>query len=218
MDLVIEIVKAEAAILQPLVIFGLLCLAFILLNRHRDSLSETMTALGIKKVGIFGITAEFVEQRLVAAASAVEDRLPVRDEEKPEIRRITELLAPLASGARILWMDYFPSNNLYERDAFTHLGIDVQTRRTKDEAMAELRDPDEEYQLVISNWGQRERRQGPKFLTEIRSEGLTIPFLFYTGSDRLEEKRMEARTLGAQGVTASPVQLYRWVLTWLALR
>lgn len=217
MDLVIEIVKATAAILQPLILFGLLCLGFILLNRHRASLSETMTALGVKKVGIFGVTAEFVEQRLVAAASA-ENRLPVRDEDKPEIRRITELLGPLASGARILWMDYFPSNNLYERDAFTHLGIDVQTRRFKDEAVVELRDPMEEYHLVISNWGQREKRQGPEFLTEIRSEGITIPFLFYTSSERLEEKRTEAPMLGAQGVTASPVQLYRWVLTWLALR
>jgi hypothetical protein len=218
MDLVIEIVKANATLLQPVIIFSLFCLAFILLNRHRVSLSETMAALGIKRVGFLGVTAEFVEQRLEAAASADANLLPVRDEDKPEIRRITEQLGPLASGARILWFDYFPSNNLYERAAFTHLGIDVQTRRTKDVAMTELLDPSEEYHLVISNWGQHKVRQGPELLKEIRSKKLTIPFLFYTSYKRLEEKRIEASALGAQGVTASPVQLYRWVLTLLALR
>jgi hypothetical protein len=227
MDLVIELVKATASVLQPLIIFGLLCLAFILLNRYKASLSETMAALGIKKVGFLGITAEFVELRLEAAASidptdrstgAEETRLPVRDEDKPEIRRTTERLGPLALGAHILWFDYFPSNNLHERTAFTHLGIDVQTSRTKDVAMTELLDPSEKYHLFISYWGQRVKQQGPELLKEIRSKKLAIPFLFYTSSERLEEKRIEASTLGAQGVTASPAELYRWVLTWLALR
>src|SRR5215218_9680075 len=173
MDVTVEAIKAASQLLLPVIIFGLLCLAFILLNRHKASLSETMAALGIKKVGFFGVTAEFVEQRLEAAASADKTLLPVRDEDKPEIRKVTERLGPLASGARILWFDYFPSYNLHERAAFTHLGIDVQTRRTKDVAMVELLDPKEEYHLVISNWGQRVERQGPELLSEIRSKKLT---------------------------------------------
>jgi CheY-like chemotaxis protein len=223
MDLAIEIVKA---VLQPLVIFALICLAFLLLKRHRTSLREIMLAAGVRKFGLLGFTAEFIEEELSAASQDPESqkeegaRLPVSDADRPEIQCITERLGPAAAGGRILWFDFKPSNNRYERAAFTRLGIDVQTRRTKEEAMTELGDSKERYDLIISNWGQRDKRQGMQLLEEVRQKDLRpkLPFLFYTGQDRLADKQREASEKGAQGVTASRVELYRWVLKLLAAR
>jgi CheY-like chemotaxis protein len=241
MELIIEVTKT---ILRPLAIFGLIILTFWLLKRYRYSIRQTLIDLGIRKLELMGVVIEVVQDELVEASKKPYLSIPLPSEEdKQEIGAITERLAPLVAGGRVLWVDDNPSGNTHERAALTRLGIEVQTRRTNDEAKIELRDNGEKYDLVISHLrrdggaasDRRKERdrdapidpskepepepEGFELLKQIREDiAPTMPFIIYTISSRLQQRKKEAGQKGAHGLTDAPIELYRWVLAWLAAR
>jgi len=208
-------------VLQPLVIFGLLYLGFWLVHRHASSIGETLVALGVRRLEFQGFVVEIIHELVSVSESRLSDH--VSDDEQQKLRQLTERLTPLVRGGRILWVDDQPSDNQRERVAFTRLGIGIQICRTNKEALRELDDKRERYDLVISDWRRGEldperEPEGLALLREIRHSSLSIPVIFYTITQSLNERRKQVAEAGGQGLTQSPIELYRWTLAWLASR
>jgi CheY-like chemotaxis protein len=218
MEQVMELINT---VLQPLAIFGLLCLGFWLVSRHAGSLHQTLVKLGISKLEFKGITIELVQYQLITAVSQKPYVSALSEKDKLTVQRLTERFAPVVAGGRVLWVDDKPSGNRHERAALTGLGIEVQTRRTNEEAQRELADTTEAWDLVISDWRRSSPNGEPEGLALLkwtREKRPMMPFLIYTWSRSLDDRKKHARSEGAHGLTDNPIELYRWVLAWLASR
>ena|SRR5215211_3466394 len=199
-----------------------LCLAAVVVWVARAPLRRLMNELGVRKVGGLGFDVEFIEHQ--AAVAYVDQGLdPPSEQDRRAIRRTAEHLGPLARGTRVLWVDNQPRNNERERSAFLAWQVDVQTRRTTDQALCELRDPREQYDLVVTDWrrpGDSEcSPAGLELINRMRDRGLEEPVIFYHGAvplDELERRRAAAKAAGAIGATGSPGELFRWSLMQLA--
>lgn len=118
-------------------------------------------------------------------------------------------------GARILWVDDYPSNNAYERRAFESLGISIDTALSTEEALERLR-RHTGYSAIISDMGRPpDQEAGYTLLRAVRDMGLQTPFFIYAGSNRPEYKA-RARSEGAQGSTNDPIELFSLVTEALA--
>ena len=140
-------------------------------------------------------------------------------EDVQEVTTLITTFSPYVDGRRILWVDNEPSNNILERTTLTDWGIDVQTRRTTQEALTELRDKsDTPYDLVISDWFRGGKPEGKRLAELIHSEQIETPILFYfcAGDTSLFQSIVgEAQSLQAIGATSSPRELLRWTFAEL---
>ena len=203
---------------------AVLAAAVALAYVFRRQLRQLVAELGIARFSALGVNVEFAEDRAVAAYR----KQGLGEPSAADLRRIrdaAEHLAPLAAGRRILWVDDDPAGNRLERETFLSWRIEVQTRRSTDDALAELRPRDEPYDLVISDWTREGEpggtEAGPRLAQAMGEDGFRVPIVFYHGhvpSDELERRRAEAARLGALGATGSPGELYRLVLLELARR
>ena len=116
----------------------------------------------------------------------------------------------------ILWVDDRPNNNIYEREAFEHLGFKFDLALSTQEALKLL--SKNKYAAIISDMG---RVEGPKegyaLLKEVRQRDKQIPFFIYAGSNTLEHK-IEAQERGAQGSTNRPSELIDLVTTHVQVK
>lgn len=111
---------------------------------------------------------------------------------------------------RILWVDDQPENNIYERNAFESMGIEVSIALSTNEALCLLED--NKYAAIISDMGRKEGAQeGYVLLDSVRNSGNKTPFFIYAGSNLLEHKLM-AKNRGAQGSTNQAQELYQMVM------
>lgn len=120
---VVHAVELAKVVLPPLVIFGLFCAGFWLLNRHANAIGHTLEILGISKVGFMGLAVEVVHERLRTAALERRGIPEFSKKDEREVRRLTKYLAPLVGGGRVLWVDDEPSGNRHERAALTRLWV-----------------------------------------------------------------------------------------------
>jgi CheY-like chemotaxis protein len=125
---------------------------------------------------------------------------------------VTTLGAHLPT-ASILWVDDQPLNNLYERRAFAELGVFCDPYTSNADGLAAMTKV--RYDLVISDIGRGDAREtGWDLLTSVRLQQPPLPLIFYTyGPD--QETIERARREGAEGITTSPDELIRTVLTTL---
>jgi len=119
-------------------------------------------------------------------------------------------------GARILWVDDRPDNNVFERQALEALGIQIDISTSTEDALATIsRRP---YDMVISDMGRPpDARAGYTLLDRLRETGNRTPFVIYASS-RAPEHVREARQHGAIGSTNLPQELVEMVTTALAAR
>ncbi len=140
-------------------------------------------------------------------------------EDVQEVATLVRSLGPFIAGRRILWIDNHPENNRLERAALAKWDVDVQTRRSTEEAMTELRDvKDTPFDLVISDWFRNRQPEGQRLAEMMRSETMRVPILFYFSAgqrDVCNEIRDQARDLQAVGATSSPRELLRWAFAEL---
>lgn len=112
-------------------------------------------------------------------------------------------------GARLLWVDDNPQNNVYERNALEDMGVRVTISTSTEDALAKLDASD--FDVVISDMGRPENeRAGYDLLERKQESGNRTPFVIYAGSNKEEHKR-EARRRGAIGSTNRPAELFRLV-------
>ena len=124
---------------------------------------------------------------------------------------------------RVLWVDDYPENNSSEISALAKLQIEVDTVRSTDEALAQLRDANSEhnsFDLVISDWTRDD--DGPlaglQLLRKLRKAGHAQPVVFYHGtfgSTKRTALAASARAAGAFGEAVLPTELMRLLIAAL---
>lgn len=108
---------------------------------------------------------------------------------------------------RILWIDDVPAFVVHERVALTKLGASIDTVTTDLDAY-DLLSADPSYGLMISDIRRgQDEVAGINLLRHLRSSGITVPVIFYTG--RVDPSRPIE---GAEAVVDDPAELVREVL------
>ena len=110
---------------------------------------------------------------------------------------------------KILWVDDWPDNNVYERQAFEALDLHFTLASSTAAAFEKL--AQSRYAAIISDMGRPEGpREGYAFLDRLRQEGDQTPLFFYTSSNAPEHRRETLRHSG-QGSTNDPQELIEMV-------
>lgn len=109
----------------------------------------------ISKISVPGVQVEFAREQLARVKSEESTQWLQTPEDFAPFRARIERNAAYLRGARILWVDdNHPQQNLYERRAFSALGLSVDMVRSTQEAMNLM--PQEAgpyYHLIISDLG-----------------------------------------------------------------
>ncbi|HSD74822.1 MAG TPA: toll/interleukin-1 receptor domain-containing protein [Steroidobacteraceae bacterium] len=116
---------------------------------------------------------------------------------------------------RVLWVDDWPDNNLWERRALESYG--VQFALAKDTSRAkELLDGEHGFAAVVSDMGRRgDSRAGVTLLKWLRKEKASdLPFFIYT-TDRVVRDWPAVGQPRLQGITADPDELVDMVVAAL---
>ena len=211
-------------VLPPFVTLAVIVVAFMLVWAGRGRLAELFADLGLQRVSAFGVDLQFVNEQAEAAYKKQQLGAPSR-EDLAAIRDAATYLAPLAARSHVLWVDDKPGGNAVERATLLAWQIDVQAERTTDDALLELSDPLQRYDLVISDWrreGEGDSDDAPAGLDLIermpRSK-FQPRVIYYHGvvpSDEQAARRQRAHAIGAIGATSNPGELFRWTLLELA--
>jgi len=189
----------------------------------RGKVGEIIKATGLREVEITpeGVKASFDLEAFAKDAFQKQGMGIPSPEDVQEVVTLVESLRPFVSGRRILWVDNHPEDNRLERSEFVKWGVDVQTRRTTEEAMVELRDSqDARFDLVISDWYRGGQPEGQRLLELMGAAQprIRIPIAYYfsvAGATDFQQIRARALELGAIGATSSPRELLRWVFAEL---
>ncbi len=131
----------------------------------------------------------------------------------PSVQRRAQVVQPLLEGARVLWVDDQPTNNLYERTALAAVGVTVDLAVSTTEALhvASALRPD----VVISDINREGNPvAGLAGLSAFRRRGLTAPFVFYTG----KVDTTKPTPPGAFAITDRPDSLLHYVFDLLERR
>jgi CheY-like chemotaxis protein len=102
-------------------------------------------------VTLIVIDLEFSEHRIAEAYEKQRLGKP-SESDRVAIRDAVEHLAPLVAQSRILWVDNQPGGNHLERSTLLSWEVDVQAARDTEEALRELKDDRQRFDLVISDW------------------------------------------------------------------
>ena len=190
--------------LAPHLFWGLVILIVILVigpNRIRGAFSNA------RKIGFGGLEIE-LKGEIDAAAQARKINLPpsLRD----QLARRLERLQSFVTGARLLWIDDEPANNVIEIGLLNRLGITIDLARSDEAARQMLRNG--VYDLVLSDMTRgQDEEAGKKFMPDIISAILAPPLIFYVGKARDVPN-------GAFGLTVRPDELLNLIVDALERR
>ena len=122
------------------------------------------------------------------------------------IRR-ARIVASFLVGAKILWVDDRPANNINEKRTLEDFGIHVDQVRSTSEALNRLLG--RSFDLILSDMDRNGRSDaGMELLHNLQSSGCRTPIVFYVGN--LEQSR--GVPAGAFGITDHPEPLIHLVL------
>jgi CheY-like chemotaxis protein len=124
----------------------------------------------------------------------------------PVMRRY-QMVSQVLQGARILWVDDRPDNNLFERATFTSMGATISLATSTDEAVAMLQaEPADVLISDMERYGNAEA--GLQLLKSIQGLPERPDMIFYVGS----LDRARGTPPGAFGITDRPDELIHLVL------
>jgi len=183
---------------------------------RRKHVTAFLDDLRIKSFGVSteGLQVERFEDK-VKRAYVKQNLGPPSEDDKVRIKNIRRKLAPLIAGRRLLWVDDNPVGNTEERAAFVDMRVDVQASRSTAEALRELQDPGNVFDVVISDWrrphdDKPDEPAGIGLLHELQDHKIQVPVVFYHGKvsqEELANRRKLALSNGAIGTTGSPGEL-----------
>jgi CheY-like chemotaxis protein/Na+-transporting methylmalonyl-CoA/oxaloacetate decarboxylase gamma subunit len=117
-------------------------------------------------------------------------------------------------GARILWVDDRPSNNLYEREALSALDIQLVLSNSTEDALKKL--GEENFNVIISDMGRPpDARAGYTLLEKVQKLNVDAPYIIYAFKGDLPEHQREARSKGAFASVSRPAHLFEKVINAL---
>lgn len=180
-------------------------LLFLLYNIGLDRVREALSRA--TKIGVGGFEIEFAAE-IAAAAKAKQIDLPENLKLKIA-HRLTRLQERLA-GARLLWIDDTPSNNLGEIRLLKNLGAIIDLAFTEADAVQRL--DGAVYDLVLSDIRRaNDPNAGIKFLPHVKAAVLDPPVVFYVSTSG-------PVPAGAFGLTNRPDELFHFILDALERR
>ena len=217
-----EVTRLITAITGVLGVVVWPALILFLAIRFRTSLADFFAHLGEFSFKAPGLEATARRQQ-VEAAAALGAAVAARGEGDADAptrvsgvaRTLTEAVPDARSQSRlqgrlVLWVDDYPDNNRYERQALEALGIRFTLSTSTDEALEQLRR--RPFDLIISDVGRgTDPRAGYTLLDKVRADGDLIPFIIYSTS-RAPEHILEARRHGATACTNAPQELIQMVI------
>lgn len=173
------------------------------------SVDTIRSAFGrVNKIGIAGLELEF--------RGEVEAAVEARGKPAPagQVGRVARRLAAsdyLVRGARILWVDDTPENNLLEARPLEAAGASIVFARSTEEAInAAVRTP---FDVVISDIARGDDTEaGLRMPGELVTRGVSIPVIFYVGQAK------KPPPPDAFGIADRPDELLHLVLDGLARR
>ena len=174
-------------------LFGLLF--FVGRQGLRDLLSRA------RKIAFPGFSVELAEE----IEKAAELRgVRMTGHLKTRIAESLRRLSPLAAGARILWIDPNPKNNVIEIRILSRLGAVIDLARSDEDARACLSGA--VYDVVLSNMTRDDNESaGEEFIHDIRTVVVPPPVILYVGKQR----PLPAR---AFAITTRPDELFHLIL------
>lgn len=156
---------------------------------------------------------------LTAAAVARSEGAPqdAAADARKAVEVVTEKATPAvirrAAGARVLWVDDNPGNNIHERQSLEAFGIQFVLAQSTQAALDLLKQG--RFDLVISDMNRPpDAEAGYTLLDSLRQAGDSTPYIIYAGSRSLSSQ-LEAQRRGAAGCTNSPNELFGLVLSVL---
>ncbi len=122
------------------------------------------------------------------------------------------------AGAKLLWVDDHPENNLYPRKAMEELGIQITLSTSTEDALEKVYA--NSYEVIISDMGRQspnpqapyEKNAGYDLLDKLRAEHINIPFIIYAGSGSTEHRK-ETHRHGGLGTTNNAQELLQMVIS-----
>ena len=175
----------------------------------------------IRSVAVGPINFQMQEAAVEATATAARDwqaKAPNQKIDVPRIRAtVGRAFAPKTAdnliGKSILWVDDNPANNELAVRALRKLQLDVEQATSTDQGLAAMQR--RHFDLIISDMGRGDdMRAGYGLLSEIRRQGVQVPFLIFASSDTPEFRR-EAGRNGAQLSTNDMLELIDTIVKYL---
>lgn len=156
----------------------------------------------VHKVGAAGFEIEF-QATIESAAAAHQQQIPLTDLGRAS-RRLSSQQA-LLKGARLLWIDDRPDNNLNEIKLFEEAGARVDTQLTS--AAAEAAIMQVTFDLIISDIDREgTAKEGLRFADHLAEVRNSPPLVFYVAH------ALRPAPVSAFGITDRPDELVHLVL------
>jgi CheY-like chemotaxis protein len=116
----------------------------------------------------------------------------------------------------ILWVDDKPTNNAHEIAKLQKDGYDISTAESTAAALTLLQGGTTKPDIIISDMGRREglgynRNAGIDLVRSIRAQGLDTPIYIYSSAKTERKYAEEVRKAGGNGITSSPIKLFKFV-------
>lgn len=121
------------------------------------------------------------------------------------------------AGAKLLWVDDHPENNIYPRRAMEAVGIQITLSKSTQEALEKVHS--DTYDVIISDMGRQpsdsqapyEKMAGYDLLDKLRAEHINTPFIIYAGSNSPKHQK-ETISRGGIGTTNNTQELFQMVI------
>lgn len=212
----VEFWQAISAFAWPIaaIVIALIFRRFAAALVNRDKLT-------IKVAGMEISVAEATEQAgkglsdLQERLAALEQRAPGAPRENAPVDDTDRSTGqqPVKGEKSILWVDDYPSNNAFIIEKLESDGIRVRKELSTDAAMAALRS--DRFDVLISDLGRIEAGKenpfaGLELARAMSAESITVPMLVFSGP-RGMENRERLRAAGVDHVTASPVDVFKFI-------
>jgi CheY-like chemotaxis protein len=239
-DQLIKLIEAIAPLLQVLIWPFIVVFIWKALKIYMEDLrkDKNVSEMGID-VGATGLKLSFKKQVEVAtmlvqadAAKQLENtqgaHLSVSPAQTEAIvnvvsRATNPVTAQRIAGAKMLWVDDRPENNIYPMRAMEAVGIQVTLSKSTEDALEHLRF--RAYDVIISDIGRQppdpkapyDNRAGYTLLDTLRDLHILTPFIIYAGSSA-PEHQAETKKHGGFGTAGNPQMLFQLVIDALQQR
>jgi CheY-like chemotaxis protein len=132
-------------------------------------------------------------------------------------RATNPVIAQRIAGAKLLWVDDRPENNIYPRRAMEAVGIQITLCKSTEDALEKVHS--HTYDVIISDMGRQspdpqapyDNRAGYTLLDKLRDQHNFTPFIIYAGSSS-PEHQAETKRHGGFGTTHNPQVLFQMVI------
>jgi CheY-like chemotaxis protein len=207
-----DILNAVAGLAWPLLAGLLLWRLFPSIKKIAESRAFTV------KIGQAELTVQEALEKSVATTADIQEKLAsvASSTGRTADVQATPRPAPRALRvARLLWVDDVPANNAYEAAQLAALGVDVVQATSTREGLAALFGAPTPFDAVISDMGRAEASgyntdAGIDLIRQARDRGFDGPLFIYA-SGQAVQRRSEILDAGANGVTASPTELFQFL-------